>query len=130
MVTLSGSLGAGKSVFARAIMRALGVKDKALPSPSYTIIQEYNGCIAHQEIKVAHMDWYRLQDADEIEMLGVREYFAPPWISMIEWAEVAPSLIPEHAIQVSIYLDEQHVEKRLIKVSSLSWGSAYPLIQS
>jgi len=98
VVAFSGELGAGKSVFSRAVMRALGVRDEALPSPTFAIIQEYDA----SHCQVAHMDWYRLSDADEIAMLGVRDYFQTPWICLIEWAERANELLSTDVITVSI----------------------------
>jgi len=112
IVALSGELGAGKSVFCRAVMRALGVTDPALPSPTFAIIQEYEG----QGCRVAHMDWYRLEDAHEIEMLGVREYFRPPWICLIEWPERAEPLLDGNAIRVRFDLVNREPEARLIEV--------------
>ncbi|MDX8377688.1 MAG: tRNA (adenosine(37)-N6)-threonylcarbamoyltransferase complex ATPase subunit type 1 TsaE [Mariprofundales bacterium] len=97
VVALSGELGAGKSVFARAVMRALGVQDDIMPSPTFSLIQTYTGKTnTGEECQLAHMDWYRLIDAEEIELLGVREYFAPPWICLIEWPERAVELLPQN----------------------------------
>ncbi|MDX8405831.1 MAG: tRNA (adenosine(37)-N6)-threonylcarbamoyltransferase complex ATPase subunit type 1 TsaE [Mariprofundus sp.] len=113
MVALRGDLGAGKSVFARSVMRALGVTDRALPSPTFAIIQEYDGV----DCRVAHMDWYRLDDAEEIELLGVRDYFQPPWICLIEWPERAEALLPASAIAVTLRCSDDDPDARLIEIS-------------
>ncbi|TLS69118.1 tRNA (adenosine(37)-N6)-threonylcarbamoyltransferase complex ATPase subunit type 1 TsaE [Mariprofundus erugo] len=112
VVALHGDLGAGKSFFSRAVMRALGVRDQALPSPTFAIIQEYDadGC------RVAHMDWYRLDDAEEIEMLGVRDYFQPPWICLIEWPGRAPALLPGSVISVHLQCCDDHADARRIDI--------------
>lgn len=112
IVALSGELGAGKSVFCRALLRALGVTDEALPSPTFAIIQEYRG----KNCQVAHMDWYRLDDADEIEMLGVRDFFQPPWISLIEWPGRAGHLLHADVINVRLFPDANDPELRSIEI--------------
>ena len=113
VVALSGDLGAGKSVLARAVMRALGVEDKALPSPTYTIIQEYEA----KACKVAHMDWYRLEGADELEAIGVSEYFQKPWICLIEWPERAGQLLTDETIRIKMQCIDGSPEARLIELS-------------
>jgi len=116
-VALSGDLGAGKSVFARALMRALGVKDEALPSPTYAIIQEYDGQLADGEIcKVAHMDWYRLEESEEVEMLGVREFFEAPWISIVEWPERALNTFPSTLTHITLSYVEGDMNQRKIEI--------------
>lgn len=114
VVALSGELGAGKSVLARALMRSLGVKDKALPSPTYTIIQEYEG----KECRIAHMDWYRLESVEELEAIGVREYFQKPWICLIEWPERASELLADSAIRIKMQCLDDYPEARLIEIST------------
>ena len=112
VVALSGELGAGKSLFCRAVMRALGVTDAALPSPTYAIIQEYDA----DSCRIAHMDWYRLDDAAEIEMLGVRDFFRPPWICLIEWPERGEDILPDNALRVRLLCDADEFERRNIDI--------------
>jgi len=115
VVGLEGELGAGKSVFARALMRALGVTDEAMPSPTFTLIQTYEG----HSCKVAHMDWYRLESMDEIDLLGVREYFQPPWISLIEWPGRAPTLLPPGSIRVRLECVASDPDARLLRLTGV-----------
>ncbi len=114
VVALAGELGAGKSFFSRAVMRALGVIDSALPSPTFAVIQEYEG----KGCQVAHMDWYRLNDPGEIEMLGVRDYFQPPWITLVEWPGRAAGILPEGAIEVVFSVTGSNSREVLFKNSS------------
>lgn len=93
-------------------MRALGVQDEALPSPTYAIIQEYDG----DGCRIAHMDWYRLNDADDVDMLGVSEFFQAPWICLIEWPQRAMALLPDSAIRVS--LSVEGMQRRTIHIES------------
>lgn len=112
VVTLSGELGAGKSVVARALMRALGVNDAAMPSPTFAIVQEYLG----RSGPIAHMDWYRLDCAEELDAIGVGEYMRAPWIAIIEWPERGASLIPSTARRILIETVAGQPEARHIAV--------------
>ena len=118
VVALYGDLGAGKSLFSRAVMRALAVTDEALPSPTYAVIQEYEGRCAGAVCRVAHMDWYRLGGEEEVEMLGVRDFFQPPWICLVEWPERASSLLPKHHHVVRIEPVAEETMSRWITCSS------------
>ena len=68
VVSLRGSLGAGKTVIAKGVAEALGIKD-AIVSPTFTLIQEYQGT----KLQLFHMDLYRLSGTDEFEMIGGEE---------------------------------------------------------
>ncbi|OIQ01324.1 MAG: tRNA (adenosine(37)-N6)-threonylcarbamoyltransferase complex ATPase subunit type 1 TsaE [Zetaproteobacteria bacterium CG2_30_46_52] len=111
---LQGDLGAGKSFLARAMMRALGVTDEALPSPTFAIIQEYE---AANDLKIAHMDWYRLEGQHDIEALGIYEYFDKPWLTFIEWTERAPQVLPKNTTVIRISLDDTDQDKRKVEIN-------------
>jgi tRNA threonylcarbamoyl adenosine modification protein YjeE len=83
-IHLSGDLGAGKSAFARAFIRALARDDKEfdIPSPSFSLIQAYDAT----RVPVAHVDLYRIKSAAEVTELGLEE-FLPKYLTIIEWPE-------------------------------------------
>jgi tRNA threonylcarbamoyl adenosine modification protein YjeE len=89
VIGLSGSLGAGKSVLARAIGSGAGVRD-AMPSPSYTLVQRYQG----RDAQVVHLDLYRIGSPDELVELGWGHLGAADEIVIVEWPERAGDLLP------------------------------------
>ncbi len=95
-VGLSGDLGAGKSTFARAFLRAMA-DDEALevPSPTFTLVQSYE-----LRIPVAHFDLYRLADASELDELGFDEALSEG-ICLVEWPEKAEEALPAERITLS-----------------------------
>lgn len=96
---LHGSLGAGKTTFARGLLRGLGYSGK-VKSPTYTLVESY--AVADHEI--FHFDFYRLQDAHELEYIGIQDYFTTTSICLIEWPEKGFPLLPEP--DLSCYLSE------------------------
>jgi len=108
-VALTGDLGAGKSVFARTAMRKLGVRDEIMPSPTFSLIQSYQA----QPHPVAHMDWYRLDDLEEIILVGVEEYFRQPWITFIEWPQRAWELLPSHCQRIHLEFGHTLTDRQL-----------------
>lgn len=91
VIGLSGPLGAGKSVLARAIASGAGV-DAVMPSPSYNLRLEYETAGG---VKVVHMDLYRIDDPDEVWELGWADLGAPSELVLVEWPERAASVLPE-----------------------------------
>ena len=84
VVTLSGPLGAGKTSLARGLLTALGLAGEA-PSPSFAIVQPYDP--PEVRLPVLHVDLYRVEDADELEELGLDD--AGDAVLLVEWPERA-----------------------------------------
>lgn len=98
VVALSGGLGAGKTTFARALIRALA-DDSALevPSPTFTLVQTYEA----GRLRVAHFDLYRIADTDELAEIGFDEA-AADGAMLVEWPERAPDRVSPGALTIAL----------------------------
>ena len=126
LVTLTGNLGAGKSYLARAFLKKLGVTD-AIPSPTYTLSETYP---INQKLTVSHMDLYRLEDPQELELIGFRDILDDQGL-LIEWPERAGPLLPTPDLDVHLIW---HDEGRTCALSAKSkkgklWLSALKVPQ-
>lgn len=98
VIGLSGQLGAGKSVLARAIARGAGV-GSTMPSPTYNLVLRYD---ASEGRSVLHMDLFRLEDPDDVWELGWSDLGAPGEIALVEWPERAGSLLPPDRLEIRL----------------------------
>jgi tRNA threonylcarbamoyl adenosine modification protein YjeE len=96
VVALSGELGAGKTTFVRAVVRALHGRDEAT-SPTFTFWHRYPG-----SPPVEHLDFYRVEDRREALELGLAEAFESPGIVLVEWPERLPELLPARHTKIVI----------------------------
>ena len=112
LVTLTGNLGAGKSHLARAFLKKLGVTD-AIPSPTYTLCETYP---ISKKLTVSHMDLYRLEDPEELELMGFRDMLDGQGL-LIEWPERAGPLLPVPDLDVHLIW---HHEGRMCALSAKS----------
>ncbi|NOQ21132.1 MAG: tRNA (adenosine(37)-N6)-threonylcarbamoyltransferase complex ATPase subunit type 1 TsaE [Candidatus Aegiribacteria sp.] len=95
---LSGDLGAGKSVFARAVLRKLGVKG-SIPSPSFIVDAVYSAA----GLEIHHIDLYRLRGIpDELEFYGIYEVLESDAAVIVEWAERLDAAIQKNGVFVTI----------------------------
>jgi tRNA threonylcarbamoyladenosine biosynthesis protein TsaE len=92
VLALEGDLGSGKTQFTKGLVAALG-SSIPVTSPTFTIIHEYPG----GRLPVYHFDFFRLEDQESVARLGLDDYLFGDGISVIEWADRFPELIPEHA---------------------------------
>ncbi len=97
IVAFYGGLGVGKTVFIKGVCKGLGINNDVV-SPTFTIINEYTS-----NIKVFHIDFYRVDEISELSELGVEEYLYNNGICLIEWAEKIEVLLPE--IKVDVKMD-------------------------
>lgn len=97
VIALNGPLGAGKTRFVQALCSALGVDERAVVSPTFVLLQRYEG-----RLPIYHLDAYRLRNEDEFWDLGPEEYLAGPGITLIEWAERVPNCLPRERLEIWI----------------------------
>jgi len=100
VIALNGGLGAGKTTLAKGIARGLGVEDEVV-SPSFTLIQQYEGRLA-----LTHIDLYRLDGSEEFEMIGGEEFLYTDGVTLIEWAEKIGDLLPKDLKKITIAIEE------------------------
>lgn len=96
VIALVGPLGSGKTLFVKGLAAALGLSAGDPTSPTFTLINEYEGAVP-----LYHVDLYRLESPEEVEELGLHEYFEGPGIVAVEWAEKAAHLLPRGTVTVS-----------------------------
>lgn len=93
VICLNGDLGSGKTVFAKAFASSMGIDE--ISSPTFSIIKEYDG-----ELPFYHMDVYRVEN--NVENLGLEEYFDKKGVTVIEWADMIKEYLPKERLDVKI----------------------------
>ncbi|MEQ8735923.1 MAG: tRNA (adenosine(37)-N6)-threonylcarbamoyltransferase complex ATPase subunit type 1 TsaE [Rhodospirillaceae bacterium] len=100
VITLSGTLGAGKTVLARGFITERLGKTTDIASPTFTLVHVYDTVTP----EIWHFDWYRLKHPDEVQELGVEDAFASG-LSLIEWPEKAAAWLPRDRLDITLTID-------------------------
>ena len=111
VISLRGSLGAGKTVFAKGFAEGLGITE-AIVSPTFTLVQEYDGVL-----KMYNLDLYRLSGEDEFESMGGEDFLYPDGVTLIEWSEKIEDMLPDNTIFINITIDKDL--KRIIDIKGI-----------
>ena len=115
IIALKGDLGAGKTSFARAFIRARGGIEE-VPSPTFTLVQVYElGAAA-----IWHFDLYRINSPEEAWELGIEDAFVEG-ISLIEWPEHLGPLLPRRRLEIEFLFGEGPVERRAVLDPGEDW---------
>ena len=102
IICLDGDLGTGKTVLTKGIAAGLGIEEPVV-SPTFTIVQIYE----QGRMPLYHFDVYRIDDPDEMEEIGYREYFYGSGLTIIEWSDLISDIIPKDAVRIRIFKDSE-----------------------
>ncbi len=115
VVSLCGTLGAGKTRLVQAVAAASGVAPKTVVSPTFVLIQEYSG-----RRPIYHIDAYRVADEDEFLQLGPEEYFEGNGLTFVEWADRVESCMPRNRLE--IHIEVSGAESRQFRLEAVGRG--------
>ena len=110
VLLLHGDLGAGKTHFVKGLAKGLGV-DEVITSPTFALHNSYEG-----RLTLNHFDFYRIEDSEEVAILGLDEYFYDKHaVAAIEWSENIKELLPHRCICVTIDKVSDNARKITVK---------------
>lgn len=123
VIYLVGDLGMGKTTLSRGVIRAAGHQGN-VKSPTYTLVEPYE----QEGGTIYHFDLYRLTDPEELEYMGIRDYFSDVSLCLIEWPEKGKGLLAEADLSVTLEVQEEgrsivweaHTQKGRVAAANLN----------
>jgi len=106
VVALSGDLGSGKTTFVQGLAEGLGVEGNVV-SPTFKLVNEFDG-----RLPLYHIDFYRIESASDVAALGIEHYLFGDGVTVIEWADRHPQVIPDDAVWIHFEVVSQ-TERRI-----------------
>ena len=116
VVALTGPIGAGKTTFVQGIARGLKVPPNTVSSPSFVLVKEYPG-----KIPLYHADLFRLEHLPEAVSVGLEEYYEAKGVTVIEWANRIPGILPADFLEVRFDL----VDPKTRRITLIPHGPRY-----
>lgn len=117
VILLEGSIGAGKSFFARALISALLIEPEDIPSPTFTLVQTYDAA----EFEIWHCDLYRLTTPFEAQELGLEEAFETA-LCLVEWPDRLGDLTPQDALVLTLeVIDTLQARRATLHATTPRW---------
>ncbi|NTU52824.1 MAG: tRNA (adenosine(37)-N6)-threonylcarbamoyltransferase complex ATPase subunit type 1 TsaE [Chlorobiaceae bacterium] len=113
VVCMSGQLGAGKTEFMRGIAEVFSCEEQ-LSSPTFSLMNIYEGWLRGQPFEVHHFDLYRLKTEKELNAAGFDDYLSGPFLSVVEWGERFDSLALRYTRRVDLVIAGEGVRKIVI----------------
>ena len=108
IICLDGELGSGNTVFVKGFAKSLGITEN-ITSPTFNIVKEYES----GEMKLNHMDVYRIEDTDET--IAFNDYFKGDGVTIIEWAELIEDKLPDERLEIKFKVIDENTRVLVLK---------------
>ena len=124
VILLNGTLGTGKTCLAQGVLWGLGAEEYAR-SPTFVLVSQYMG-----RLTMYHIDLFRLDFPEEVHDLGIDEYLYGDGLSVVEWADKAPGLLPEDSLMIQIEHVDDTSRRLTLSTSAEGYAEAMSAVKS